>query len=228
MPKRGKSKNSTSRHYIRHKPSKDYIDSDLNQHAYKMDNFQHLHNMDRHKYDDPRMKYIQIKKALGYLDNIKNVWDKGELRKNLLLFREVTQDGSFERVGRISDYGGIYNDFTHIQDYLSAALKNMDSESLELARRTKESLLEKINLRESELNNIKREYDPSLGMIVKTGAIIGFVGALSVLSFNMTGNVVSVISKSSNNAVGLSLLLLGAFAGFFWVVLREGKFKKKI
>jgi len=48
-------------------------------------------------------------------------------------------------------------------------------------------------------------------------AIIGFIGSVSFLSPNLTGNVIENLNSSVNNGIGIILLLIGLVGSFFYL-----------
>jgi len=178
----------------------------------------------QNNFDSAHLRYTDLKRILGYMNNIKNVGDKKEIRKTLDLIGKFTGDGNVEIIGRNGDYGGIMSDLYKIADYLSETKNLNNKSSFDLAKRYKDTLLEKIAKREGQMERIETEYGPHIEDYYKAAAIIGIVGGALFLSYNITGNAVSYLSIKTTPFIGAGLLILGLIAGFF---LLKNKKKRK-
>lgn len=54
-----------------------------------------------------------------------------------------------------------------------------------------------------------------------TMSIIGILGGIFFLSNNITGNVIGNMTNSTSNIIGVTFLLVGLVAGFFWLKSRN-------
>lgn len=66
-------------------------------------------------------------------------------------------------------------------------------------------------------NRDKFVKEGKLEKVASTMAIIGIGGSLFFLSPNITGNVIGNLVNTTSNIVGVSLLVVGLVAGFFWL-----------
>lgn len=183
------------------------------------------YEQDTSEYDDPLMRYMDLKNVLSSIDEIKGVGDKRRINKTLQMINEYGEKGTMgERVGRISDYGNIRADLYKIAEHLSYAKYGngkAQQDLFNLALKYKKSLLNKIDYREKQLKGEIPRFDwmnpnnfrPSLAVL----SVCSILAGIFFLSPNLTGNVIGSMTRSSGNILGGVLFILGIVGAFFTI-----------